>query len=82
MQIDLDTLADAIAERIRVPQRDRLIGLAQLADLLGCSKTTASRIAGKAGFPKRISLPTDEGRGSPRWRYGEVMAWLDDRKRQ
>ena len=78
MQIDLDTLADAIAERIRVPQRDRLIGLAQLADLLSCSKTTASRIAGKAGFPRCYRLPT-EGRGTRRWRYGDVVAWLDSR---
>ena len=77
MQIDIDTLADAIAERIRVPQRDRLIGLGQLADLLSCSKTTASRIAARPGFPRCYRLPTEEGRGTPRWRYGDVVAWLD-----
>ena len=71
--MNLDALADALAERLRVPQHDRLIGLDGLCDLLGVSsKTTVGRIAAKPGFPKRIMIMDRQ----PRWVYGEVLEWV------
>jgi hypothetical protein len=38
------------------------------------------RMACKPGFPGTIPLPTDGGRGSPRWKACEVIAWAESQR--
>lgn len=38
------------------------------------------RIACRPDFPDAIQLPTEGGRGTRRWKAGEVMAWADKRR--
>lgn len=40
----------------------------------------SQRIAPQPDFPAAISLPTESGRGTRRWKAGEVMAWADKRR--
>jgi predicted DNA-binding transcriptional regulator AlpA len=48
-----------------------LVGLAEVAELFGVSKRTASRYAGRRDFP----LPVARLRAGPIWLEEEVRGW-------
>lgn len=79
----LNQLAASIATQLRLaPQADE--PLWDAADCAGYLKVSrkhfVDRIANIPGFPKRVQLPTAEGRrGHPRWFAKEVVAWLKKR---
>lgn len=37
----------------------------------------SERIACKKGFPKSIRIPTEKGRGHPRWKAIDVIKWTE-----
>jgi predicted DNA-binding transcriptional regulator AlpA len=74
--IDLDALADAIAERVasrlaRQQSSATLLTRAQVAERLNRSASTVKRLQMQLGFPKPVRL----GGGRPMWRAAEVDAW-------
>jgi predicted DNA-binding transcriptional regulator AlpA len=53
---------------------EQLVGLAEVADLLGVSKRTASRYANRPDFPD----PIGRLRAGPVWRKSDIERWRDD----
>lgn len=59
---------------IRVPHDEiRLAGLAEVAELLGVSKRSASRYANRHDFPQPIARLA----AGPIWHAGEIEAWAE-----
>lgn len=78
----INQLATTIAHRMHIMQTNEPLWDAQdCADYMKVSRRHfVDRIANSPGFPKRVQLPTAEGRrGHPRWFAKEVEAWLKKR---
>lgn len=78
----INHLATTIAHQMRTMQTDEPLWDAQdCANYMKVSRRHfVDRIANSPGFPKRVQLPTAEGRrGHPRWFAKEVVKWLKKR---
>jgi hypothetical protein len=80
VNIAIDLLADALAERIapKIPFEVRLWGIEQIAAYLELSaKSVQERIVCLPGFPDAIRLPAAKGTTKPRWKACEVVSWVE-----
>ncbi len=80
----IDQLAAAVAARISpaIPLEFDLWSAAEIAAWLKVgTDQVLERYAPLPDFPKAIRLPTpDGGRGRPRWKAAEVIAWAEKYK--
>jgi len=80
----IDQLAAAVAARISpaIPLDIDLWSAAEIAAWLKVgTDQVLERYAPLPDFPKAIRLPTpDGGRGRPRWKAAEVIAWAEKYK--
>ncbi len=81
MNITIDQLADAVAERVRpaVPISEALWSYATIAAYLD---STADQVrenyANLPGFPQAYRFPSGgKGRGHPRFKAAEVIKWAE-----
>jgi prophage regulatory protein len=80
----IDDLAASIARHTarRIPLAVDLWGYAEIADYLKLAqRQVADRVATLPGFPAAIRIPTrGAGRGQPRYKASEVIAWVESHK--
>lgn len=55
---------------------DRLITLAELAQLVGLKTSATKALVRRAGFPPAVRL----SQRTPRWWYSEVVGWLEGQR--
>lgn len=81
VELLIEKLADAIADRIRpvVPIEHQLWTTKEIGEFLMISPNkVVERYASLPDFPKRIELPTAEGRKTqPRWKAKDVINWVE-----
>lgn len=81
VELFIAKLATAISDRIRptVPLEHLLWTTADIGAYLKVSTNKVNeRYASLPSFPKRIELPTGEGRKThPRWKAKDVIQWVE-----
>ena len=78
--LNVDQLAAAIVGRLIPPiplEIDLWSGVEIGAYLKVGSRQVLERLAPMPDFPKAIRLPTDRGKGQPRWKACEIIAWAE-----
>lgn len=75
----LDQLIAVVGRSAAVPAEARLWSADEIAAYLSVGRRTAAeKIVMLPGFPQPIRLPVvSGGRGHPRWKAAEVMAWAE-----
>lgn len=69
---------DKLATRPLIPISVDLWGPSEIASYLKIGRRTASeKVTKKPGFPQAIYIPSQKGRGHPRWKAKEVIAWVE-----
>lgn len=80
----IDDLASSIARHTarRIPLAVDLWGYSEIAAYLKLAqRQVADRVATLPGFPAAIRIPTrGAGRGQPRYKASEVIAWAESYK--
>jgi predicted DNA-binding transcriptional regulator AlpA len=82
LHLDLDALAEAVADRViaklaRQPagaSAPQLLTRAQVAERIGRSVSTVKRLQAVPGFPRPVRLAG----GRPQWRASEIELWLQE----
>lgn len=59
----------------KIKDGDRLLTVAEVAEVLGCGKTNAYNLCHAKGFPA-LRVGAGKGRGGIRVRYSALMDWL------
>lgn len=79
-----EAAARAVQRALRTAQTERepvdLVGVAEIAEMLGVSRQTAYRIVDQPGFPGGIQAGTGSYRQRRVWKRGEVIRWLERQK--
>lgn len=77
---EIDQIAAAVAARIK-PELPISIDLWSSTELAAYFKQTPyhtlQRVASHPTFPRPVRIPTTQGKGHPRWKAREVIAWAE-----
>lgn len=81
MNNDLKEVLENLIAAARIPVEIDIWTAKEVAALLKCSsRQVLERYASKPDFPKPIRLPSETGRGYPRWYAREIILWADKYK--
>lgn len=78
-------LAKAFLEKRGYLVSQSLVNMGQVADYLGCSKQNVHRLMECEDFPRpfdtcALKTSIDHKRTTPRWRFVEIINWLESRR--
>lgn len=81
MRSELKEVLESIVAAARIPIEIDIWTANEIAALLKCSpRQVVERYAPLPDFPKQHRLPSDAGRGRPRWKAIEILEWVEKYK--
>jgi hypothetical protein len=79
--IDLDVLADKIAERLRAPETKAIWDRQDIADYTGYAYSMVrDKLVHQPDFPAAINIREGKRKMDPRWFSKDVIKWLRKKK--